>query len=219
MLRTKMLAGGAAIALMAVLTVLPAANAEAVSAAAASAAAASAAAASAGQASAGRASAGCSMTPARVLPGRSATFSCAPGTFVAGEHVRFTIAGTSGASVPVAPAADANVAVNGSSATTVRLADRHGGSHLRLHALRGGSGTVTVTLSGASRMVTSRLTVGAADGIITARDPATGTDLAAAGPRADAVFGWVLTIIVAFAAVAFLSQRGRERNGGGPAEA
>lgn len=158
------------------------------------------------------------MTPAEVQQNRTATFECPPGTFRAGEQVRFTITGVNREQVPVALPAPADVAANGSSATTVRRAGAHGAASIRLHALARGAGTFRVTVSGASRTVTSRLSIFPADGAGRVQDAAVPADLATVGSRAGSVFGWVVAIIAMFAAAAYLSDRSgsASRAGSGP---
>lgn len=198
MIRSKLIAG-AALVLMAVLAMPSMANARAV-------------------ADGG----GCVMTPPRVQQNQPATFECAAGTFLGGEPIRFTITGANGARVPVEFTGGADVALNGNTATTLRRAGAHGGVDIRLRALGHDGGAFTLTASGASRTVTSKLTVLPADGGADVSDSATSAGPATVGSRADSVFGWVVAIIVVFAAAAFLADK-RSRTGdpdrGGPAEA
>lgn len=164
----------------------------------------------------------CAMTPLRMQQNQAATYECAAGTFVAGEPVRFTITGANGGRVPVELSGGADVAVNGSAATTLRRAGAHGGVDIRLRAVDHDGGAFTVTASGASRTVTSKLTVLPADGGASVSDSATSAGPATAGSRADSVFGWVVVIIAVFAAAAFLADK-RSRSGSvdrvAPAEA
>lgn len=191
MIRTRLFAG-TALALMAVLAMPSPANAESTTQAPY-----------------------CTMTPARVQLNRAATFDCKAGTFGAAERVRFTLAGVNGAEVPVVLPADAAVAVNGSSATTVRQADARGATGIRVRALPNATGTLRITASGASRTITSLLPVLSAEGGAGRADSAPPAGLAPAGSRADTVFRWVVAIIVVFAAAAYLSDRGGVRGRGG----
>lgn len=168
---------------------------------------------------------GCSISPAHLKPGRTGTFGCTAGTFGAGESVRFRVSGADGATasiavlasfaVPLVATEAADATWHSSSATIVKRAAANGSTSIRVQVPKNGSGTYTVTASGASRTVTSSLSVLSAGGTVARSTSARAADVAAAGSRADSVFGWVLAIIAAFAGVAFLSERSErlERSG------